>query len=219
MFSNFSKLDPDAIIDDCYHLLNKSESSLVLEVINTEDKGFIQWEHYPDSDVYDEDSHAQYYYHAHAPEDGRGWEEHGHFHLFLRRKGIPEHLQPIAGQDNENIICHLVAISMNAYGQPICLFTTNRWVTGETWFDADAVCEMLDHFIIDQSWPSLAVNLWVSAMVKKYKQEIKTLLHERDAKIKQWREQYPDRDVLEDQELEIISKHDLDINDAFSVEE
>jgi hypothetical protein len=41
--------------------------------------------------VYDRETHAQYYYHAHRSEAG----EHGHFHCFLRPKGMPPDVSPI----------------------------------------------------------------------------------------------------------------------------
>ena len=62
-----------------------------------------EWRHYPDGDVYDPQSHAQYFYHAHPagerkPVAGgpleRG-EEHGHFHTFLRARGMPAGVSPL----------------------------------------------------------------------------------------------------------------------------
>src|SRR2546421_5665478 len=41
------------------------------------------WRHYPEEDVYDSRSHAQYFYHTH-PMKRRAGREHGHFHTFLR---------------------------------------------------------------------------------------------------------------------------------------
>ena len=46
-------------------------------------------------------------------------------------------------------ISHLVAISMDKWGLPIGLFTTNRWVTAENWYEAADVVAMLDCFDID----------------------------------------------------------------------
>ena len=43
-------------------------------------------------------------------------------------------------------VSHLVAIALDYAGEPIRLFTTNRWVTGETWYRADDVIKMLDCF-------------------------------------------------------------------------
>jgi len=55
---------------------------------------FYEWNHYPEGDVYDPDSHAQYYYHAHPPQL-RGGDEHGHFHTFLRPRGMPSGTMPL----------------------------------------------------------------------------------------------------------------------------
>ena len=49
---------------------------------------------------------------------------------------------------------HLVAIAVNSRGEPIRLFTTNRWVTGETWYHADDIIGMLDRFAIFDVEPS-----------------------------------------------------------------
>jgi hypothetical protein len=89
---------------------------------------------YPTGDVYDHESHAQFYYHAH-PQELRGG-QHGHFHTFLRANGIPDGMRPLALPDYENPadpnddLTHLIAVLMNPVGLLICLFSTNHWVTG-----------------------------------------------------------------------------------------
>lgn len=101
--------------------------------------------HYPDGDVYDHETHGQYYYHAHRDD------EHGHFHLFLRPKGMPSGIKPAAVEDFEepkaqnDALSHLIAISMDEFGRPKALFTTNRWVTAEYWYGCEDVIRMLDH--------------------------------------------------------------------------
>jgi hypothetical protein len=45
-----------------------------------------QWRHYPEDDAIDLGSGFQWFYHAHSPEDRPGAAEHGHIHLFARRK-------------------------------------------------------------------------------------------------------------------------------------
>ena len=70
-----------AQILECYRVLQKSNSNVVAEVIK--DGGtFYEFDHYPKGDVYDNETHSQYFYHAHRPK------EHGHFHTFLREEGI-----------------------------------------------------------------------------------------------------------------------------------
>ncbi|OHC11666.1 MAG: hypothetical protein A2002_05495 [Pseudomonadales bacterium GWC1_66_9] len=108
----------------CQRALAKAGLNVVGELLKGHD-GFYEMNHYPDGDVYDRDSHAQYYYHAHR----EGAVEHGHFHTFLRGPGIPEHLQllsaPLASEpwpQGDDAIAHLIGVSMDAWGQPIGLF-------------------------------------------------------------------------------------------------
>ncbi len=198
-----------SIIDDCYQLLAKTNSNVVKEILRQSGK-FYEWNHYPEGDVYDKETHAQYYYHAHAKEDGTRWEEHGHFHLFLRLKGIPEKhqpkpLTPIQHGVNTDDLCHIGAISMDKFGKPIRLFTTNRWVTGETWYGADDVNNLLQYFMITHAWPSWPTNIWLSKMVETYQQEIRALMIQRDQVIENWQRKHPDHNVYEDRNLEITS--------------
>ena len=46
------------------------------------------------------------------------------------------------GPKGDDAISHLIAISMDAWGDPIGLFATNRWVTDETWYPAEMVIAM-----------------------------------------------------------------------------
>ncbi len=43
----------------------------------------------------------------------------------------------------------MIGIAMSPAGVPIRLFTTNRWVTGETLYAADDVITLLDRFLMD----------------------------------------------------------------------
>ena len=79
-----------ADILDCYRLLKKASANVVGQVLAHQGK-FYELDHYPTGDVYDRETHSQYYYHAHRAESG----EHGHFHTFLRAKGMPEGVEPI----------------------------------------------------------------------------------------------------------------------------
>ena len=189
---------------ECCRVLKKGGLNLVGEVLRGQGE-FVEYSHYPADDVYDEEFRAQYYYHAHRGLAG----EHGHFHTFLRRPGAIVGAAPVefpasepwpAGDDE---IAHLIAISMDAYGWPIGLFATNRWVTGDTWFRATDVIRMLDHFRIDHADPSWPVNRWISAMIVLFRPHIEALLLHRDEIINAWIAAHPGEDVLEDRELEI----------------
>lgn len=201
---------------ECRRVLAKAGLNLVGEVLRGQGT-FYQFNHYPDGDVYDRDSHAQYYYHAHRGVDG----EHGHFHTFLRTGGLPDGVAPIRRLDGEGSEtdrprdddepAHLVALSMDGYGWPIGLFTTNRWVTNQTWYSADDTVRMLDRFLIDHAYPSWPVNRWMSAMFRLFRPQIVELLHQRDRTIEDWVNEHPDSDVFEDRELEITSTMRIDV--------
>ena len=192
---------------NCYRVLSKSGDNIVGEILRGVDT-FYEMDHYPEGDIYDPDSHSQYYYHSH-----RGADEHGHFHTFLRQEGMSAEQRPIIDQSHESYmderddkISHIIAISMDNRGFPIGLFTTNRWVTAENWYSAEDVIAMLDRFEIDMVPPSWPVNIWLTSMVRLFRPVIVQLLRERDQAITEWREKYPERDVFEDRELEITSE-------------
>ena len=110
---------------ECYWVLAKTNDNIVGELLKGEGT-FYEWNHYPDGDVFDNESHSQYYYHAHPAEERPG--EHGHFHVFLRPKGMPAGIAPAKVADFEppddpdDALCHLAAISMDPKGFPIKLF-------------------------------------------------------------------------------------------------
>lgn len=202
---------------DCMRVLAKSGDNVVGEVLRDQGE-FLQWNHYPDGDVYDSETGSQYFYHAHPPEE-RG-DEHGHFHTFLRPKGMPADIKPApvedftAPDDPNDALSHIVAISMDRYGLPISLFTTNRWVTGETWYTAGDIIRMLDIFMIDlahpASWPA---NRWVSGMVRLFRPQIVWLLRQRDEAVTGWSPKKTDTSVYEDRDLEITSELKISVDD------
>lgn len=172
---------------------------------------FYQMNHYPDDDVFDDLSHAQYYYHAHRDE------EHGHFHTFVRRAGMPAAFKPAEGfkrsepvPQQSDALSHLICISMDADGEPLGLFATNRWVTDESWYSAADSIKLLDAFRIDHASPNLAVNQWLTQFMRLYRPHIERLLRHRDRVIYAWQQRYPDGDVLEDRRLEITGFISID---------
>ena len=196
---------------ECHRVLAKTGANIVSELL-PRDSTFYQFDHCPPGDVYDRDSYAQYYYHAHR--DG----EHGHFHTFLREKGMPPGVAPVAQSRSKAMaarkdhLSHLIAISMDRKGVPIALFTTNRWVTGETWYPAADVIAMLPHFEIGHAQPSWPTNRWIGAMLRLFRPQVAALLHARDAAVAAWQNQHPGRDVFEDRDLEIASQQAIDVD-------
>jgi Domain of unknown function (DUF6969) len=199
-----------AQIFECYRLLAKHGENIVGEVLKGQGT-FYEYDHCPAGDVYDPETHSQYYYHAHR----KG--EHGHFHTFLREQGMPSGLRPIEQtraafmEERDDKLSHLIAISMNRAGLPIALFTTNRWVTADNWYVADDVIAMLDTFRMDMAYPSLPANIWINNMFSLFRPQIEELIRMRDAKIAEWIETHPDQDVFEDRELGVTSVRKISV--------
>ena len=204
-------------VRECLRVLEKADLNPVGEVLRGHGT-FTELEHYPPDDVFDQDTHAQYYYHAHRGMPG----ENGHFHTFLRAPGMPPSMKPVAYSGSEpwptgdQALSHLIAISMDAYGLPIGLFAVNRWVTAEAWYDAEDVIEMLDRFVIDHAFPSWPVNRWIGAMIRLFRPQIEALIRHRDASVAAWKHAYPDVDAFEDRRLEVTGELRISIDDQIS---
>jgi len=204
-----------AEVVECHRVLANTGGNIVGELLRGVET-FFEWDHYPAGDIHDSVSHSQFYYHAHP--QGTRAAEHGHFHTFLRPRGMPQGVRPAAVPDFEmprdanDALSHLVGISMNEFGLPIRLFTTNRWVTGEIWYEAADVKAMLPHFLIDHAQPSWPVNRWIGGMVRLFGPQIEDLIDIRDRAVETWRTAHPGRDVYEDRELEVAAFRDIDID-------
>ena len=196
-----------------YGQFEKAGSNVVARVLAHQGT-FYEHDHYPKGDVYDDETKSQYYYHAHRAESG----EHGHFHTFVRAAAIPAGIEPAPYEGTaerplgDEAICHLVAVSMNRPGFPEGLFTVNRWVTAETFYAADDAIAILDRFAIDHVHPCLAVNWWLTDILRLFRPQIAALLIERDRVITSWQRRHPDRDVYEDRELEVTSALPIDVD-------
>jgi hypothetical protein len=219
-----------AAIRECRRALAARGSDILHETIGGRAVG--EWRHYPAGDAYDPLSHAQFFYHRHLIADRAFAEEppeHGHFHLFLRAEGMPAGTIPLLlpeaaianlptptlaapmkrGKSDE--VSHLVAIAVDGAGEPTRLFTTNRWVTGETWYRAEDVIRMLDRFALDAAEPASLVNRWLAALVRLYQPEIAMLLRKRDEVVMDPRRRRRRVDVFEDPKLEVTSSLAVDL--------
>jgi len=202
-------------ITEVYRVLAKGGLNIVGEMLRGQGE-FIEFNHYPIDDVFDRDTQSQYYYHAHRGLAG----EHGHFHTFLRPSGMPDGMHTVGHQnatepwpEGDKALSHLIAISMDAYGLPTGLFTTNRWVTDEAWYAAGDVAELLERFRIDHAAPSWPVNRWISAMFVLFRPQMQVLLTQRDATVAAWVAQHPGEDVFEDRALDITSQIEISVSD------
>ena len=220
LFDELATGDLEAMVEagqaivDCHRQLAETGDSIVGELLKPYEK-FFEWNHYPEGDVQDPNTHAQYYYHAHP--GAQRMDEHGHFHTFLRPLGMPSEIRPAPLPDFESpagpndALSHIVAISMDRSGLPVRLFTTNRWVTGEVWYGAADVTKLIGRFAVDLARPPRPVDRWITNMLTLYRAQISELLRARDAAIAAWAQAHPDRNVYEDRELQVTSMADIEV--------
>lgn len=177
---------------------------------------FERMNHYPKGDRIDHSTGAQFFYHCHR--ENFESTEHGHFHCFLRYKHIPKSIKPapLADWDKymDNPMTHLVAIAMNQMGQPIRLFTVNRWVTSEICYEAKHVPNFIKRYKMtlqnDPYWQVL--DKWVEGMLHLFAPQISWLHHARDLRMQDYQQNkgiinpYIDHDIEELSEISIDLK-------------
>lgn len=108
---------------------------------------------------------------------------HGSFHLFIAARAMPANALPLiapprAPQPHD--LVHLVAISVDAGGNPFELATLNRWVTDEWLYPAQSVVAALCQFDLSRAPGDVLLNRWLTAVVGLCAPIIAVLLAERD---------------------------------------
>lgn len=165
----------------------------------------VEFEHYPPDDVVDFRNGAQFYYHAHRDGD----REHGHLHLFWHAtaSGRRRYLRPGKTRWVRTAPTHLFAISLDARGLPVGLFTVNRWVTDGHWFDAATTLSQVDRFALEAVEGHADSCRWLTGFVRLYRPVIEAILVKRDARLA--RRASLD-DALADHQLEVLSLQPVD---------
>jgi hypothetical protein len=221
-----------AVVAACHRALAARGGGILTE-IGAEEGALVDWQRYPGGEVYDPQTHVQYFYHAHPAAD-RAVREHGHFHTFLRAEGMPLGVAPLVLPETavadaarptpqaaplkhgaRDEVSHLVAIAVDSRGVPMRLFTTNRWVTGETWYRAEDVIRMLDRFTFGEVGGPTVLNRWIGAMLALFRPQIVALLRQRDETVTAWRWRRR-TNVFEDIRLEITSSVEIDLGAQFA---
>lgn len=145
--------------------------------------------------VTDAESGARFLFHRHTD---AGPDEAGHFHCFAQVDGAPPEADGPRPLQRGNGLAHIVAVAIDRQGLPISLFTTNRWVTDETWQPAPLLRRLADRFAVNAPGPLMAAGLWLGAALRLFRAEIAALLAERDQAIGRQLAAFPDRDPFED---------------------
>jgi hypothetical protein len=155
------------------------------------------WQHLPEGDAHDRRSGFRYYYHCHAGHGARP-EEHGHFHVFADAA--------VAGE-----VTHLVAIGVDAYGRPLRLFTTNRWITDECWQSAATVMRLIDDFVMHAPQALRRVHAWLRTLFQVFRPQLRWLLHARDRRLRELRGDRSLPALFDDRRVTILSQSDVSL--------
>lgn len=204
----------EQVLINHHGMITKSGRNILHHTLQRKRK-HIRLKHYPKGDRIDKQTGGQYFYHCHREDEQS--EEHGHFHCFLRQHAIPSSIRPKALADwdkyQDNPMTHLVAIAMNRLGQPIRLFTVNRWVTEETWYSARNMSRLLKRFKMtlsdDPHWTVL--DQWVENMLHLFSPQITWLYQQRDFNLRTLARQHPDTSVYENTQFEELSSISIDL--------
>lgn len=150
----------------------------------------VQQRHYPLGDLVDPGSGTQCYYHCH-----RGDGEHGHLHLFRR----PRSRRPLI---------HLIAISLDARGLPLALFSVNRWVSEDRWLPAAATLRLLEGVSLSGAGCDPHLGGWLVHFLCFYRPTLQAVLQQRDRRLRQRAPSLAE--ALEARDLEIPSHVHID---------
>jgi hypothetical protein len=165
----------------------------------------LEYEHYPSDDLVDTHSGSQFYYHSHRD----GEREHGHLHLFWHAtaSGRRRYLRPGQRRWTRTSPSHLVAVSLDARGLPVALFTVNRWVTDGHWFDAATTMAQVERFAMGEIEDHEHSCRWLNGFVRLYRPLIEDLLIQRDQRLARRRDL---AQALDDRRLELLSHQPID---------
>lgn len=197
------------------HLMTTNKGKNILHYTLKKKRCFEHMSHYPSGDRIDRKSGSQYFYHCHRENYDSG--EHGHFHCFIRYKYIPKSIKPAPLADwdrySDNPMTHLVAIGMSQFGQPIRLFTVNRWVTSEIWYAAEHAARFVKRYKMtltdDPYWQVL--DRWVEGLLHLFTPQIMWLHQERDKKILHHQINRSVENPYMDYDLEELSEIPIDL--------
>ena len=147
------------------------------------------------------------YYHCHPANragNHRFQGEHGHFHIFVRTEKEPEKWS------------HLVALAMDNMGQPLGWFSVNHWVTGETWQDSAILSRYLESIPYEQqehleSVKTNIVECWLLSLLALGRDQVNSVLHERDKILKQKQLNQTKVDIKKDKEVYLLSEISINL--------
>lgn len=109
---------------------------------------------------------------------------------------------------------HIVAIAMNRYGEPIRLFSINRWISNEIWYDAKHTLSFIKKFKMKKNDSSYwqILDRWVEGMLHLFAPQIQWINKVRDMTISHYKTIYADDNIYEDPRLDLLSEIPINLN-------
>lgn len=170
---------------------SRAETDLVTAALGGRTLVQDHTQHYPHHEgVVDLNNGHRFFFHAHRTG------ELGHFHTF----SVDQYRAPI----------HVAMISIDRSGKPILISTTNQWVTGTRYLDAEAMLEHIHGFGLEPSTykhPSLV--RFVNEQVRDHADVLSQLYKERDVWLAKYRATH-ESDPFKDTSHEILSSRAIE---------
>lgn len=167
--------------------------------------------HFPEDDVFDSSTGAQYFLHRHPAGNAPA---SVHVHFFQRWSPAELNLS-----GTEKISTHLAALELNAQGEPHAWFAVNQWVVGDYWQPADDTVRLFKDWNIAKPEEGRGngiheiIHRWLSAyLLLNLSSTIYPLLSERDEVLDKLVDLYPATNVLEDRAHEILGYRRIDFS-------
>ena len=173
---------------------------------------FVEHQHYPEDEVLDPVSHAQFFLHAH-----RGHGESAHIHCFLRADAFAgRYLPRFSFRDKPAGITHVAALALDGNGRPAGFFTANLWVTEDDWYGADALIDCLGCLSWNHAPGPHAVNAALTALFVMYRPVLEDLLRQRDRRLDALNGHPYGARELTDETCDILSRVDIDLEQTLA---
>jgi hypothetical protein len=139
----------------------QQQTNIVLQLFS-DNETILRNKKYPERPLSLSNGRIQAYYHTHQ-ENILSENEHGHFHFFQ-----------MSSSDGKDAAVHLVALSMDTYGQPRSWFTVNQWVTSKACYNGLQFRDIIEQMSVN-SEDSL-IHQWLTTMLQFYQDKIIHLL-------------------------------------------
>lgn len=149
--------------------------------------------HFPENDFLDHTTGAQYFLHRHATQD----------------LGVTTHIHFFQRWDQH--ITHLAGLTISESGKPCTWFAVNQWVVGDMWLPAEQTIDLFREWKFSQSFLKKSTTthrkmhlFLVNLIHSELQQSIRVLLWLRDQKLSDLVDEFPNVNVLEKREREIL---------------